>query len=266
MRALAICWLRISGVSVFGVRGGTFRLTGFCDFSFGGLRRPDESSLSPFTNFSIFARLCWGSGITSISGLSSLGRARFTGLDLTMIISGLGDREGGRGDSSSTVSGEAFRDAVWDGDVEVLDPMSINTGEVRVPVPTPDLERAGEGGTGLTDRPRGLTGHKRGETRGVRGRAGETRGVRGLEGVREGANRGLTGGNLGDTVEWNLPLVVTWLPLVPPPGGADADGSKDFHFLIKFLALVASTLSAAFLRSSLICLPKRVASSSSREI
>jgi len=256
-------------VSVFGVRGGTFRLTGFCDFSFGGLRRPDESSLSPFTIFSIFARLGWGSWITSISGLSSLGRARFTGLDFTMIISGLGDREGGRGNSSSTVSGEAGRDAVWDGDVEVLDPISINTGEVRVPVPTPDLERAGEGGTGLTDRPRGLTGHKRGETRGVRGRAGETRGVRGLEGVREGANLGLTGGNLGDTVGWSLPLVVTWLPLVPPPGGgpwAGADGSKDFHFFIKFLARVASTLSAAFLRSSLMCLPKRVASSSSREI
>ena len=99
-------------MSVFGVRGGTFRLTGFCDFSFGGLRRPDESSLSPFTNFSTFARLGWGSWITSISGLSSRGRALFTGLDFTMIISGLGEREGGRGDSSSTVSGEAGRETV----------------------------------------------------------------------------------------------------------------------------------------------------------
>ena len=159
-------------VSVFEVRGGTFRLTGFCDFSFGGLRRPDESSLSPFTNFSTFARLGWGSWITSISGLSSLGCTRFTGLDFTIIISGLGEREGG---SSSTVTGEAGREAVWEGDVEVLDPMSIKTGEVRVPVPTPDLERTGEGGIGLTDRPRGLTGPKRGETRGVRGRAGEGR-------------------------------------------------------------------------------------------
>ena len=157
------------------------------------------------------------------------------------------------------MSGEAGRDAVWEGEVEVLDPISINTGEVRVPVPTPDLERAGEGGTGLTDRPRGLTGHKRGETRGVRGRAGETRGVRGLEGVREGANLGLTGGNLGDTVGWSLPLVVTWWPFVPPPGGGPLDGSRDFHFLIRFLARVASNLSAAFLRSSLMCLPKRVA-------
>ena len=105
-------------VSVFEVRGGTFRLTGFCDFSFGGLRRPDESSLSPFTNFSTFARLGWGSWITSISGLSSLGCTRFTGLDFTIIISGLGEREGG---SSSTVTGEAGREAVWEGDVEVLD-------------------------------------------------------------------------------------------------------------------------------------------------
>ena len=176
----------------------------------------------------------------------------------TMIISGLGEREAGRGDSNSTVRGEAGLETVWAGEVEVLDPMSIRTGDVRVPVPKPDLERTGEGGTGLTALPRGLIGGSRGDTRGVLGRAGDTRGVRGLDGVREAANLGLTGGSRGDTVGWSLPLVVTWFPFVPPPGGGP-EGSRDFHFLIKFLALEASALSSAFLRSSLICLPRRVA-------
>ena len=97
----------------------------------------------------------------------------------TMIISGLGERETGRGDSNSTVRGEAGLETMWAGEVEVLDPMSIRTWDVRVPVHKPDFERTGEGRTGLTALPRGLIGGNLGDTRGVPRRAGDTNGCAG---------------------------------------------------------------------------------------
>lgn len=114
-------------------------------------------------------------------------------LRLTSMISGLGERLVGRlligrGEASllsnSTVAGEAGLEAERDGEVLVLEDM--RTGEVRVPVPSPERDREGDGGTGglCGGRPvwdggwvRGLIGGNLGLTRGVRGL---TRGVRGF--------------------------------------------------------------------------------------